>query len=87
MVVLVGLFRLGWIAEFLSLPIITGFLAGVAVTIVVHELPDLLGLPAQGGTTLDRIAAIVGHIDLVNGWALGIGVVVLALVVAAGPAH
>ena len=83
MVVLVGLFRLGWIAEFLSLPIITGFLAGVAVTIVVHELPDLLGLPAQGGTTLDRIAAIVGHINLVNGWALGIGVVVLALVVAA----
>ncbi len=83
LVVLVGLLRLGWIADFLSKPNITGFLAGVVVTIAVHEVLDLLGLPALGGTTVDRIAAIVGHIDLVNGWALGIGLVVLALVVAA----
>ena len=83
LVVLVGLLRLGWIAEFLSTPIITGFLAGVAVTIVVHEVPDLLGLPAVSGTTLDRIAAIGAHIGRVNGWTLGIGIVVLALVVAA----
>src|SRR5580693_6833488 len=33
-VALIGLFRMGWIAEFLSAPIITGFLAGVAVIIV-----------------------------------------------------
>ena len=43
-VALIGLLRLGWIAEFLSAPIITGFLAGVAVIIVVHQLPDLFGL-------------------------------------------
>src|SRR5580704_8839528 len=44
LVVLVGLLRLGWISEFLSAPIISGFLDGVLVNIVVHQLPDLFGL-------------------------------------------
>ena len=56
-VVLVGLLRLGWIADFLSTPIITGFLAGVAVIIVVHQLPDLLGLSSVSGSTLHRIGS------------------------------
>ena len=54
-VALVWLLRLGWIAEFLSAPIITGFLAGVAVTIVVHQIPDLFGLAAASGSTVHRI--------------------------------
>ena len=47
MVMLVSILRLGWIAEFLSTPIVTGFLSGVAVIIVIHQLPDFLGLPAD----------------------------------------
>ena len=50
MVMLVGVLRLGWIAEFLSTPIVTGFLSGVAVIIIVHQLPDFLGLPPAGGS-------------------------------------
>jgi len=83
LVALVGVLRLGWVAEFLSLPIVTGFLAGVAVIIVVHQLPDLLGLPAVSGTTLHRLRVIAGHLGHVNGWTLGIGVVVLGIVLAA----
>ena len=45
---LIGVLRLGWIADFLSAPIITGFLCGVAVIIVVRQLPDFLGLAADG---------------------------------------
>ena len=81
-VALVWLLRLGWIAEFLSAPIITGFLAGVAVVIVVHQLPDLLGLPPTGGSTVHRIRFILGHLDDTNGWTLLIGLGVLAIVVA-----
>jgi high affinity sulfate transporter 1 len=83
LVALVGLLRLGWIAEFLSAPIITGFLAGVAVIIVVHQLPDLFGLPAVSGSTIHRLGVVAGHLDHTNGWALGIGVVVFAAVLAA----
>ncbi len=83
LVALVWLLRLGWIAEFLSVPIITGFLAGVAVIIVVHQIPDLLGLVGTGGSTVHRIAFAVRHIGHANGWALAIGAAVLAIVLAA----
>ncbi|HXQ75417.1 MAG TPA: SulP family inorganic anion transporter [Acidimicrobiales bacterium] len=83
LVVLVGVLRLGWIAEFLSAPIISGFLAGVAVIIVVHQLPDLFGLPSVSGTTLHRVTDVVRHIGSANRWTLGIGVVVFAMVLAA----
>jgi SulP family sulfate permease len=77
----VGLLRLGWVAELLSAPIITGFLAGVAVIIVVHQLPDFLGFASPSGTTVHRIGAIVSNLGATNGWALGTGLAVLVLVV------
>ena len=58
LVMLVGLLRLGWIAEFLSTPIVTGFLSGVAVIIVIHQLPDFLGLPSTGGTNEHRFVYV-----------------------------
>lgn len=79
-VALVGLLRLGWIAEFLSAPIITGFLAGVAVIIVVHQLPDLFGLASVSGSTSHRIATVTKELGHLNGWALGIGVATFAVV-------
>lgn len=82
-VALVSILRLGWIAEFLSTPIITGFLAGVAIIIVVHQLPDLFGLPSVSGTTLHRIEVIVSELGSTNGWTLGIGLAVLTIVVGA----
>ena len=44
-----GLFRLGWIAEFFSTPVITGILAGIAVEIIVRQIPIILGVPGTGG--------------------------------------
>ena len=82
-VALVGLLRLGWIAQFLSAPIIAGFLAGVAVIIIVHQLPDLLGLPSISGSTFHRVGVLTGELGQAKGWALGIGVVTFAIVAAA----
>ena len=83
LVALVGLLRLGWVAEFLSAPIISGFLGGVAIIIVVHQLPDLLGLPGASGSTLHRLGITLSGLHLINGWALGIGVGVFTVVVVA----
>ena len=82
-VALVGLLRLGWVAEFLSAPIISGFLGGVAIIIVVHQLPDLLGLPGASGSTLHRVGVTLSGLHLINGWTLGIGVGVFTVVVVA----
>ena len=83
LVALVWLLRLGWISDLLSAPIIAGFLAGVAVIIVVHQLPDLLGVRSGGGTTIHRVTAALSKLGHVNGWTLGIGLGVLAVVIAA----
>src|SRR6476660_3212675 len=45
---LLAVFRLGWIARFLSKPVITGFLAGAAVDVVIGELPKLTGTSNEG---------------------------------------
>ena len=78
-VMLVSLLRLGWIAEFLSTPIVTGFLSGVALIIIAHQLPDFFGLPPTAGSNQHRVAYVLTHLDEVNGWTLAIGLGVLAL--------
>lgn len=79
-VALTGLFRFGWIAEFLSAPVVTGVLAGIAVEIVVKQLPALLGVADRGGTTLNRLRGMAGELGHINGWSLGIGLGVLTVV-------
>ena len=81
-VMLVSILRLGWIADFLSAPIVTGFLSGVAVIIVIHQLPDFLGLPSTGGSNTYRIGFVFTHLGEVNGWTVAIGLGVLAVMVA-----
>ena len=80
-VMLVSILRLGWIAEFLSTPIITGFLSGVAVIIIAHQLPDFLGLPPTPGTNEHRIAYSISHLGSANGWTVVIGVGVLLVMI------
>ncbi len=81
MVMLVAILRLGWIAEFLSTPIVTGFLAGVAVIIIAHQLPEFFGLPATTGSNQHRIGYVLSHLSEVNGWSLAIGIGVLAVMI------
>jgi high affinity sulfate transporter 1 len=78
----VGLLRLGWIAEFLSTPVTTGVLAGIAVEIVVRQLPTVLGVPGGGSTTIERVRQVVGQLSHINFWTFAIAVGVLALIVA-----
>ncbi|WP_245516824.1 MULTISPECIES: SulP family inorganic anion transporter [unclassified Mesorhizobium] len=80
LVALSGILRLGWIADLLSVPVTTGFLAGISVHIVVSQLPGLLGLPPESGETLRRIGEVAGNIHLTNPWNLALGLGVFAIV-------
>jgi sulfate permease, SulP family len=75
-----GVFRLGWIADLLSIPVTTGFLAGIAVHIVVSQLPTVLGLPSPGGTTLQSVVTLAGRLDEANPFTLSIAFGVLVIV-------
>jgi len=81
LVIAVGLARMGWIADFLSVPVVTGFLAGIAVTIIAGQLSEILGLPAVHGNALQKIAGAVRHLSETNGWTLAVAVVVFVIIV------
>src|SRR5215470_13428282 len=79
----VGLLRAGWLATLLSIPVTTGFLAGIAIHIMVGELPTLLGIaPAdQHAPLLLRLLHLLGRLGEANPYtfALGAGVLIVTL--------
>jgi MFS superfamily sulfate permease-like transporter len=81
--VVLGLCRLRWISEFLSTPVITGVLAGIAVEIVVRQIPIILGITDTGTTTIGRIRQIINQLDHTNLRSVGIALIVLVIIVAA----
>ena len=87
LVIAVGVARMGWIADFLSVPVVAGFLAGIAVTIVAGQLSEVLGLPAAHGGALRKLAGVVRHLGAVNGWSLALAVVVFAVIVLTARVH
>ena len=77
-----GVARLGFLADLLSRPVMSGFLSGVGITVVVGQLHVLLGLPAASGGTLEKLADVVGHLGGTNAATLAVGVAVLVVLVA-----
>ncbi len=75
---LAGTSRLGFIANFLSQPILTGYLNGIALIIIVGQLPKLFGYPAAEEEFFRKILEFFKHIDQSH-WptaALGVGLLV-----------
>ncbi len=62
----VAICKMSWIGDLLSIPIITGFMGGVAIIIVVSQLPDMLGLPAESGHVLDRLGELIRNLDHIS---------------------
>jgi len=81
--VVVGLLRAGWLATLLSIPITTGFLAGISVHIIVGELPTLLGVPNEQGHVLVRLVHTFGQVGHTNPYPLGLGAGVLIVTIGA----
>jgi len=78
-----GLFRLGWIANLLSVPVTLGFLTGIAVHIFVSQLPSVLGIAAPDGSTLAKFAALSTQLGAANPFTIAIGAGVLAMIIVA----
>ena len=79
--IVAGFFRLGWIADLLSVPVTTGFLAGIAIHILLSQAPALLGVAETQGLVYDRVTALIAHINDINPFAVAIGLGVLTLTI------
>ncbi|MBN2906180.1 MAG: sulfate permease [Rhodobacteraceae bacterium] len=68
-----GVFRLGFLANFLSHPVIAGFITASGIIIATSQLKHILGIPASGHNLAELLASIWAHLGETNLWTLFIG--------------
>ncbi len=74
-----GVLRLGAIADLVSKPVMTGFLFGLGLTIMIGQLPSVLGLPAGEGNFFPRLWDLLGDLGDVDTTTLAVGLGSLAV--------
>lgn len=72
--------QMGWIAQFLSRAVVTGFLFGAAIDVVVGELPKITGTSAEGSTPPQELWSWLGTLGDVNRATVVVGVLALVTV-------
>ncbi|HZJ96037.1 MAG TPA: sulfate permease [Thiopseudomonas sp.] len=72
-----ALFRLGFLANFLSHPVISGFISASGVLIALSQLKHILGINAEGQTLVQLLTSLAKHITFVNLPTLVIGILCL----------
>jgi len=77
--ILFGVFRIGRYINYVPLPVISGFMSGIGVIIILLQLGPLLGQPAAGGP-MDAIIAFPAALANINIAALILGLVTIAVV-------
>lgn len=75
-----GVARLGFISDLLSMPVRVGYLAGLAVTIFVGQLPKLFGFSTDADNFLQEIGVFLSNLDETNVYALGVGLLTLGII-------
>lgn len=73
-----GVLRLGFVANFLSHPVISGFITASGILIAVSQFKHILGVEAEGHTLVALLASLWTHLDAVNSLTLAIGLAATA---------
>ncbi len=80
MFVLLAIFKLGFLANFLSKPILVGFVGGLALDIMLSQVAKMLGVKIDSGKDfIGKLVDLVGGFTTVNGWAVLISVCAVAV--------
>jgi SulP family sulfate permease len=78
--ILAGLLRFGFLASFISEPVLKGFIVGLALTIIAGQLPKLFGVEKGSGNFFEQIADLLRSLGDTNGATLVVGLASLAIV-------
>ena len=79
-----GILRMGWIANFISIPVMSGFLEGVVMVTIIGQVPKLFGIEGGGGDFFEKLWAIIQALPDTNLTTLALGVGSLVLIFAIG---
>ena len=77
---LLAVFKMGWIAQFLSRAVVTGFLFGAAIDVVIGELPKLTGTEVSGANPIQELRSWVSSLGGVSWATVAVGIVALVVV-------
>lgn len=69
-----GLLRLGFVANFLSHPVIAGFITASGIIIAASQLKHILGIEASGHNLLDLVVSMVSHLGQIHWMTAIIGI-------------
>ncbi|MBF4995900.1 SulP family inorganic anion transporter [Nocardia sp. BSTN01] len=75
-----GAIRLGFVAAFISEPVLKGFIIGLALTIIIGQVPKLLGIPKHEGNFFEQAWDVLRHLGDAQWRTVVVGVVSLAIV-------
>ena len=78
--IIAGLARLGFVADLISKPVRVGYLAGLAVTIFVGQLPKLFGYSVDADGLIQELIAFLKNLDQTNPWTLAVGLLTLFII-------
>lgn len=81
MLLAMGLFRLGFLANLLSHPVVSGFITASGVIIAASQLKHLLGVQAQGETLWEIVITLSGNVRDTNPYTLAVGLFALVFLV------
>ncbi len=77
-----GVLKLGFISDFISKPVLKGFVFGVALSIVIKQLPKLLGIVPGKGHAYEQLWHTLRHLAEINLWTVVVGLIALCVLVA-----
>jgi SulP family sulfate permease len=77
---LLALFKMGWISQFLSKAVITGFLFGAAIEVVIGELPKITGTMAEGANSWQKLFSWLQTLPDIEWTTFLVGLLSLALI-------
>jgi high affinity sulfate transporter 1 len=77
---LAGIVRLGFISDFLSKSVVTGFVFGLALVIAIGQLPKLLGLPSGEGDFFEQAYQLLTNLSEIKPYTVIVGVSALAVI-------
>jgi sulfate permease, SulP family len=80
--VLAGLLRLGFVANFISEPVLIGFKAGIGLVIVLDQVPKLLGIHVPKGSFFHNVLGIVEGIPAASLATVAVGAAMVGILVA-----
>ena len=76
-----GCLRLGYVADFISAPVLAGFKVGTALVIIAGQLGKVLGVPVTGDNFFEKVRSAFSQLDDANGPTVVLAAVTFAVLI------